>query len=122
MFMDRLSFKNSDVKTRGKTVRTLIRELVSFSNFDAQIKTLWEEEEMNNLSPKPITNILLEDNYYLLINNNTNSPITIRTFLKYFLDVQDFDIEVRFSVENQNNIGIGLVGNMNGDCVLFSSE
>lgn len=124
--MDRLSPNNNNISTRGKTIKTLIKELVSFSSPDIMVKTLWEEEELKNLPPRHITKVIAENDYCLLINDNDeeeNAPMTIRQILQCFLDFQNFDIEVKFSIDNRKSvIGIGLVGKKNGDCVLFSSE
>jgi len=122
--MNRLSPENNNISTRGKTIKTLIKELVSFSNPDIIVKTLWEEEESKNLPPRHIAEVIAENDYCLLINDEEeNAHITIRQLLQYFLGFQNFDTEVKFSIDNRKNvIGIGLVGKRDGDCVLFSSE
>jgi hypothetical protein len=122
--MDRLDPKNNNIEKRGKTIRTLIKELESFSNQDLLVKTLWEEDQANGIPPKAVTQLIKKENYYLLSHEgNEDCPICIRELLQAFSKIEKLDLEVRFEIENtQKDIGIGLVGKLYGACVLFSSE
>ena len=47
----------------------------------------------------------------------------IRELLRSFSKIKNLDLEVRFQIGNaQKDIGIGLVGRLDGACVFFSSE
>lgn len=122
--MDRLSPLNNNIQKRGKTIRTLMKELSSFSNQDIIVKTFWEEDELKDLFPKAVGSLIDKGNYYLLPHEgNEDSPMIIRELLSSFSKVKNLDLEVRFQIENaQKDIGIGLVGQLDGACVLFSSE
>lgn len=121
--MDRLGSKNNNIEKRGKTCRMLIKELASFSNQDLIVKTLWGEDQLNDIPPKAVGKLIDKENYYLLSHEaNELSPMRIRELLCSFSKIKNLDLEVRFEIENaQKDIGIGLVGRLDGACVLFSS-
>ena len=125
---NRLNPHNSDILTRGKTIRTLLRELLSYKDSDIQIMCSSNEGEtlLHVSSTKKVTEccmLLCKENDLLKNKQNPIKIKTVRSLMRNFLSYKNFDTEVRFSLDQgRTSQSIGLVGKISGNCVLMNLE
>lgn len=125
---NRLDPNNSNVLTRGKTIRTLLRELLSYQDSDIQIMCSSNEGEtlLHVSSTKKVTEccmLLCKKNDLLKNEQNPIKIKTVRSLMRNFLSYKNFDTEVRFSLDQgRTSQSIGLVGKISDNCVLMSLE
>jgi len=119
--MNNLDSKNQDIIKRGKSIRTLIRELAGVSNPEIEVRAAIDEQLFF------IDRIVAEDEVCVIyctdMASNMLSKITVREIIKSFLKFDDWDTEVKLSTETQDTkLNIGLVGRKSGCMVLFHFE
>ena len=116
-------FKNDDIMYRGKTIRHLINELLSFDDIDVEVRVSSDCGETS----KRIGLVGKLDNCCGLINCENDDIMyrgkTIRHLINELLSFDEIDVEARVSFDcGKTSKSIGLVGDIDNCCVLINYE